>query len=381
MDRLTKDDLMQLIDHEAAWCVSMYMPAFRAGPEVQQNAIRFRNLLRTAADHLERLDMRAQEIAALLEPAYALRDDPAIWREAGDGLAVFVAPDVLYYYHLPLHFDEWAVVKPRFYIKPLLPLLSGDGEFYVLALSQKRIRLLEGTRDSVQEVPVSGVPESLNAALRLETTERQQLRAVGGSGQGAVFQGHGESRDTEEKQLLRYFQKVDRGLRELLAERTIPLVLAGVERLLPIYREANSYPHLLETGLTINPDALANRELHERAWGVVGPRFATTQAEQVALFEKLSGRSDPRATTSLKPIVLGAHQGRVATLFVALGVQQWGAYDPDSITLHVHPERQPGDQDLLDLAAAQTFTNGGVVYAVDPAAVPGEAEMAAIMRY
>jgi hypothetical protein len=41
------------------------------------------------------------------------------------------------------------VVTDRFHIKPLLPLLSGDGRFYVLALSQSEVRLLQGTRYSV----------------------------------------------------------------------------------------------------------------------------------------------------------------------------------------------------------------------------------------
>jgi hypothetical protein len=44
------------------------------------------------------------------------------------------------------------IVSERFHVKPLLPLLSGDGRFYVLALSQNEIRLLQGTRYSVEQV-------------------------------------------------------------------------------------------------------------------------------------------------------------------------------------------------------------------------------------
>ena len=82
-------------------------------------------------------------------------------------------------------------------MKPLFPLLSGDGRFYVLALSQKSVRLLEGTRDSVSEVDLEGVPESLAEALGTDQTVRQsEFRAVGsgapgGGSQGPVYGGHG----------------------------------------------------------------------------------------------------------------------------------------------------------------------------------------------
>lgn len=54
---------------------------------------------------------------------------------------------------------------------PLLPLLSGDGRFYILALSQNELRLLQATRYSVSEVDLEGVPESLSTALRYDVPE------------------------------------------------------------------------------------------------------------------------------------------------------------------------------------------------------------------
>jgi hypothetical protein len=36
---------------------------------------------------------------------------------------------------------------------------------------------------------------------------------------------------------------------------------------------------------------------------------------------------------------------------------------------------------LLDLAAAHTLLNGGIVYAVEPEAVPDESPIAGILRY
>ena len=385
MDILTQHDLGNLIKTYGEWHVSIYMPAVRAGAETQQNTIRFKNCVRKAEDQLEKLGERTPDIDRLLDPATALLEDPDFWRHSGDGLAVFVSPDDLYFFRLPLRFEELVVTKHRFYIKPLLPLMSGDGQFYVLALSQDEVRLLEGSRDSVNEIELEGIPDSLAEALQYDSPQKQ-VRAVGtggaGGGEGAVFHGHGLGTDTVAKQnLQRYFQMVDRGLREFLAGKRIPLVLAGVDYLLPIYREANSYGHLLEEGLTGNPEMLSAKELHQRAWNIVRPYFAQAQSDQTALYRQLAGRSDDRASDVLKTIVQAAYEGRVATLFVPLGVRTWGIFDPEDYTLHVHLEKQPGDQDLLDLAAIHTFANSGVVYAVEPDAMPVDTLLAAVFRY
>ncbi len=83
-------------------------------------------------------------------------------------MAFFLAPQVFHAYRVPLLLDELGVVAHRFHIKPLLPLLSGDGHFFVLALSQKAVRLLQGTQYSISEVELPGVPQGIAEALRYD---------------------------------------------------------------------------------------------------------------------------------------------------------------------------------------------------------------------
>ena len=97
MDSLTRSNLIDLIDVEDEWCVSLYMPTVRAGTEVQQNTIRFRNLLRQAEEQLGELRVRVPDAERLLAPAAAMLDDADLWRQQNDGLAVFAAPDHLSY--------------------------------------------------------------------------------------------------------------------------------------------------------------------------------------------------------------------------------------------------------------------------------------------
>jgi hypothetical protein len=275
------------------------------------------------------------------------------------------------------------VVTNRFHIKPLLTLFSGNGRFYLLALSQNEIRLLQGTRFSIGEVELEGVPKSIDQALKYDDPEKQlqfHTRTPGGTGErAAMFHGHGVGTDDAKRNILRYFRQIDKGLHDLLKEEQAPLVLAGVEYIFPIYRQANTYPYLVDEGVTGSPDELSAKELHSRTWSVVEPLFLKAQDEAAARYKQLTGTG--LASNDLKAIVPSAYHGRVESLFVPVGIQQWGTFDSDANMVYLHQDAEPDDEDLLDLAAIQTLLHGGTVYAVKPEEVPDGAVLAAVFRY
>ncbi len=385
MDNLTLDDLGALEAQDVGPCVSIFMPTHRAGRETQQDPLRLKNLLGEAEARLIDAGLRSPVAREMLEPAQALLDDSAFWRHMSDGLALFAAPGQFHTYRLPLDLEELLVVAPRFHLKPLLPFFSGDGHFFVLALSQDHVRLLEGTRHSVDEIELEGVPTSMAEALphedlqaHLQFQTRTGMAQEGGD-RAAGFHGHHPDDETKNR-ILRYFHRVDEGLQDVLRNERSPLVLAGVDYLLPIYREANSYRHLVDDeGITGNPEEMRAEELHAPAWEIVEPRFAAAQRKARDAYAQEAGTG--RTSTRLAEVVPAAHYGRVDVLWVALDTQIWGRFDPEAGNLQRREDPEPGDEDLLDLAALQTLSNGGTVYAVDAAGVPGGGPLAALLRY
>lgn len=190
MDPMTRDDLAALMAHARFPAVSLHMPTHRTMPETLQDPIRFRNLLRAAEERLVAAGLRAPEARRLLEPARTLADDTTFWTHLADGLALFVAPALERHWRLPLPLEESVAVGERFRIKPLLPLFTADGAFHVLALSQNEVRLLSGTRWSVDEVNLEGVPRSLAEALRHDEPEKQTAPAHGGPARHRPGRGH-----------------------------------------------------------------------------------------------------------------------------------------------------------------------------------------------
>src|SRR3990170_5087733 len=288
MNVLTRNNLKSLMEVHRGPCVSVFIPMHRSGPETQQDLIRFKNLIREAEERLIRRGIPAPEARELLESAQKLLRDGLFRQHQSDGLAMFLSLGMFRYYLLPFVFKELMIVTDRFHIRPLLPLLSGDGRYYILALSQNKVRLLQGTHYSVNEVSLADVPKNLAETLRDDDSWKDLRMHSAISGGEGTFSSvtHGSEVDSKEN-IKRYFRRIDKGLHELVRDERVPLVLAGVDYLHPIYKEVNTYPHLMEAGVGGNPERLSGKELHAQAWTVVRPYFQKAQREAVDQYQQL----------------------------------------------------------------------------------------------
>lgn len=383
MDRITFEQLGQIfLDSHTGFCVSLYMPAHRAGGETEQDPIRFKNLLRQAEERLLTEGMRSAEVRNFLKEPQRLLQDQSFWRHQSDGLALFYSEDIFHFFRLPIRFTELVVIADRFHVKPLLPILTSDSTFFILAASQNQLRLLEGTQHTVDEIELEGVPQNLAETLPDGFPEKQlQFHTGTPSGKGnrpAVFHGH-ETNNEIKNRIRQWFRIINKHIRGILPNGQSPLALAGVDTLFPLYKEVNTYPHLMDEGIPGNPEGLSPDDLHQKAWAIVEPVFKREREGAYARYRQLAGTG--QTTTDVTEAVLAAHHARIDVLFVAVGVQVWGRFDSQEDKVYAHESPEPGDQDLLDLLAIQTLIKGGAVYAVPPEEVPDQGLLAAIFRY
>jgi len=381
---ITREDIQELLQIPGRPCASIYMPTFRAGVETQQNPIRLKNLLRQAQGRLEEQGMRAAEAAELLAPVRELVEDQAFWQSQAEGVAIFLSPDLFRTYRLPTGVDELAVVESRFHLKPLFTVLGNGAHFYILALSLKNVRLIRATRYTAEELALPGVPRSLTEALGELTHQFTQFKTGPRSravARAPIFHVHGTAEDDLKAEILQFFNLADKALLRTI-ERDAPVVLAGVEYLLPRYKETTEHPKVLAEGLPGNADGLSPAELRDAAWEIVEPVLTADRRRAAERYRDLLGSG--RAASRYEEILPAAHDGRVDTLFVARGVRLWGAYDVHRREVRLQGDQggqRNGSEDLLDLAAVQTFLHRGQVYAVPQTEVPDGQAMAAVFRY
>jgi hypothetical protein len=377
---ITRENILDLAEKESKHCVSIYLPTHKTGEEMQQDPIRLKNLLAQAVEQLKDRELREKEIDELLEDARKLLDNPKFWRHNDKGLALFVSDDDFEYYRIPHAFKERVMVDDHFLITPLVPMITLEGTFCILALSQKKMRLLKCTRADVEEIELEEAPESLEEFLKFDVNEDhlQHHSGQGGNAQ-AIFHGQGGSRDTSTEEVINYLKAVENEVTSILRKRNDPLVLAGVNEAIAEYRKANSYSRLLDETVSGNTDPKSNEEIKDEGWKVIKSYFLKGMYEDIERFGDLSG-SD-KQSDNLSQIVEAAYYGKIESLFVPIGEHSWGWFDMERDTVHHSAEPQNGEHDLINMAAIKTLTQSGNVYALDKEDMPNGSSIAAIFRY
>jgi|SRR5579859_5893495 len=376
-------ELKELVARETSPCVSIYMPIERARFKPQQGTARLHHFLKQAEGQLVETGMSHPDAQDVLAPGRALLDDHDFWQQPREGIALFLSPGFFRYFDdnsLAIEFSEMLTVADYFQIKPLLPLLTDNGHFYILVLNQDHIALLQCTRGTSRAIHQQDMTLDIHEALGevMSATERQG-RPMDVGDRHEKFGAYDPSYQQKDR-VLHYFRVVDNVIHKVLADGQAPLILAGMEYQHAIYRDANTYPHLLDQGIKHNVVNLPLEQLHQMAWEIVEPIFR--QAREQALERYSQNVKNGQTSHQLAAILEAAHGGRVDTLFIEEGNQQFGKFDTNMMYLQQSKEQYPGSGDLIDEAAAQTILHGGTVYVFPAAAVPDlPAIPAAILRY
>lgn len=373
MDRLTTENLATLANTSGERLLSLFMPTERAGREVQQNRIRFKNLVDDARKALE--GKSAEALSSQLEELEKLEEDDPFWQHQSDGLCFFLDGKQVQKWRVPADFKLLAVCSDRYHIRPLCRYLQDDGRFYILAVSQNNVRLFLGTKDSIAEVEEAALPSDLRSALNIdEYVSSLQHHSTARDGGEAMFHGHGGSDPDVEKrdEIKQYFHHIDASLSAFFGVERTPLVFAGVEYLFPIFRETCSYKRLIDEPVKGNPDDLSGKDLHEKAWPLVESLFDKQRSELLEQYG--TAQANKLGSDDIQVVLPAAKQGQVQTLITAEGEHLWMGSDEGDLP------QEGAAEDLINAAVVATLTNGGEVISASQEQL-GEKPLAGIMRF
>lgn len=380
---LTLESLTELASVHQPPCFSLYLSTHRCHPENQQDPIRFRNLLKELETSL-RQKYPAIETRILLEPFEALAHEHPFWNHTLDGLAVLGGPSLFRVFLLQRPVAQLAVVADNFHIKPLRRFLQSVDRYQVIGLSLHKIRLFEGNRDALDEIdPGPGVPRTITEALGDELTDPHQTVASYGGVGGAstpMHHGHGGKKDDADIDTERFFRVIDRAMIERHSRPSgLPLILAALPEHHHLFRRVSRNPLLMAEGVTINPDALPNDELRERAWQVVEPQY---QARLATLADEFAeAKSKGLGSDDLTQVSQAAAAGRVATLLIESDRQIAGRLDGATGRYELADLSHPQVDDLLDDLGELVEKMGGGVLVIPAERMPTRTGLAATFRY
>lgn len=381
---LNTEEFKALAEHQDSIYISIFVPTNRAGKEAieQQGSIRLKNELKAVKSKLEAMDWGAAKINKVLEPAENLINDHEFWQHQSDGLAIFIGENFFRNYTLPIWFQEFNYISDKFYLKPLIPMFNGDGRFFILSLSLGDIHFYEATRHTITDIIISDlIPENLDEILETSDSQKSlQFRSNQSSQGGAIFHGQGVGKDNRNSEISKYFRAVDKGLMKMLHDEDVPMIVACLDHFYPIYKEANTYGHLRPLHISGNPTDSDKLLIHEKAWGILAPYFDQTRQEKILDYQQKPQSS--LTSSDISDILKATFEGRIDTLFIENRADIWGIYNSKMHQTQVLDDKQGPVESLLNLAAIQTFLQGGQVYLLEPEKMPDDSsEVNALFRY
>jgi hypothetical protein len=344
-------------------CITLVMPI----PNPVEMADRLRSALRSIQEQLVESHTDTKTACGLLAPVERLVADLETSHMWANSLIAFRSPGAFRHYWMRERLKDVAVVGERFEIRPLLAALSREQRFHLLAIGRHHVRLFRSTAHSMEGVRLEGVvPQNMQQFLHTRQPDHllEDRMAAGpsvGSMQGVLF-GTGSESEKEQDRFRHFLKEAERGVTKLLRRDAEPLILAGMEYDVAIYRQLNTYPHLLEQAIHGSPERLTAHNLHERAWEIVSQCPSEPLQKALADYRKQSGAALVFGDTGA--ILKAAAAGRVAGLFLSESAGTPG---------------QPDDP--LNMAALETVLHGGWAFALNPAEMPAKDSAAALLRF
>ena len=320
-ESLRKEIVPDLI-HTAGPCITLLLPPYRPGEPSEPAAALLKTDLQAAAHQLAARKVPEPLIGELLEPLRQLSHEEESLTGTGFGRVIFRSPGLFRQFELPVAPSpaQACTVGGCFWIRPILASVALPSTVYVLEVTKKAAALLACSFTGVAKIELpEGTPKTLDEALGFKAPDHDLInRSAAGPSTGAmqgVQFGTGSGRETQHAHLHDFYRMIDRGVSELLRWNKAPLVLAGVDEDVNIYRAVSTYSNLLEQGIHGSPGAQMTpaqilRQAHDIALFAIERRAAS---EMAASKERLA---PARFSTNLDGIL---HAALVYSLSHQLG--------------------------------------------------------------
>lgn len=279
------------------------------------------------------------------------------WSLRARTLALFATPTLSMEFRLANELPTRTYVEERARVAPLLRSVSLPQSAFVLAIAHGSVRLLElGPETAAGEIGVPGLPrDAASAAGKASIADRSPKGRIQGS-------------EGTKLRLRQYARTVDRTIAPVLAGSGAPLIIAGTEPIVSIFRSVCSYGDLCDETISGSPERLTDAELESSARAVLDNlNLRRVRAVADLLSER---RGSDRTTEDAAVAAIAAERGAVETLTFDL-----------ELALNDHPSAAAVGAEELESLLRSAWSTGAQIMALRSNEMPGGASVAASLRY
>ena len=354
-------DVQRIADVRAPWCVTVYgdVDAWLRGNHATETAgsqIRAAvSALRAAGASQPVIDAVRERLTQVANPASRAT---TIDRRART-IAVFATEHDVEVFTLTSSAQPWVGVADRFLIGPLLEgALALLPPFFVLALSEKQVRLIDVTAHPARLVDTPGLPADLESTIALDLTGDRETLA------------HLRTSEDPKVRLREYSRAIDRVVAPALRHAGAVLVLAATEPLASIYRSETSHPLVTSSAIAGNHDGATVEALADLAAPIVEAHRRDTIESHLTRYAELPARG--LVLADLEGIARAAQEGAIETLFV--DVDRRIGVPAEAFESHFALDR-------VDEIVRHAMSSGADIVPVHADDLPTPDPVAAVLRY
>ena len=322
-------------------CITIIMNTHRTKPDYLTDGTRLKNLIKEAENKIQAIAGK-QDAAILIDRLNDLANKIDHSHNL-ESLILFVNKEIADYTRLPIAVEDRTVVDRTFVTRDLVRAMHQETSYYVLVLSQEKVRLIEATNDKV--VAEVGVPFPI-INDQFDTTEWVD-----------------KSNMSRQRNLLtEFFNQVDKDVNKIRNNNPLPVLICSVEENYNAYLKiADRKNSILDIFLNKNRIDKKDHAIVTEAWKIVQEYIIKrNNARKVELKEAVSANQFLADTNEIWRAI---DQGRIQTLFIEQGLFQPAVMKEGVITYVSDNERNNKGviEDIYDEMIERNMILGGDV--------------------
>lgn len=301
--------LKELKDIISESCVTIILNTHRTSPDNKKDSLTLKNLIKEAEDRLfadenkrdaKQLVQRLLDVESKIDHNYNL-----------ESLILFVNEDVAEYTRLPIAVEDRVIIDHTFATRDLVRALHFETNYYVLVLSQQKVRLIEAFNDKVVEE--IGKPFPIDNKQFYSTNKAELSNA-----------------NRQTNLVAEFFNRVDKEVNLIRKENPLPVLICTEEGNYHEYLKiADQKQSIFETYLNKNRlDEKAHHIITE-AWKIV--KEYTIEKNNARRSELQKAVSQNKFLSDTNEIWQAIKQGRIQTIFIEQGNFQPAVWENEQI--------------------------------------------------
>jgi hypothetical protein len=309
--------LKELKDIRSENCITIIATTHRTKPDYLNDGLRLKNLIKQAEDRLM-ADTSKRNAKSLVDKLNKLAAQIDHSKNL-ESLMLFVNDEIAEYTRLPIKVEDRVVIDDTFATRDLVRAMHLETNYFILVLSQDKIRLIEAMNDKiVQEI---GTPFPFENTQYFSKNRAANAMAA-----------------KQTSLIAEYFNQADKMVNEVRKDNPLPVLICGLEENHNEYLKiADNKRSIFNVFLDKNKINDAAHSIVEESWGVVKEYVVKKNNERKADLKKAVGENKFLSDTN--EIWKAISDGKVQTLFIEQGKFQPAVMKDDEIVYVSNEER------------------------------------------